>query len=135
MLAFEGDTGPYLLYAVVRIKNIFRKAAETGVLAGEGSSWKQGPIAVNAPAEKTLALALLRYPGVLQSVGTTLDLHRLCQYLFEVAGCFASFYDQCPVLNADDAAVRASRLRLCDLTRRVVEDGLGTLGITAPERM
>ncbi len=135
MLAFEGDTGPYLLYAVVRIKNIFRKAAETGVLAGDGSSWKQGPIGVNAPAEKTLALALLRYPGVLQSVGATLDLHRLCQYLFEVAGCFASFYDQCPVLNADDAAVRASRLRLCDLTRRVVEDGLGTLGITAPERM
>jgi arginyl-tRNA synthetase len=139
MLAFEGDTGPYLLYAVVRIKNIFRKAAESGVCGGVGGgvggATKDAAITIDAPAEKALALALLRYPSVLQSVGATLDLHRLCQYVFEVAGCFASFYDQCPVLNAEDPKVRASRLRLCDLTRRVLEDGLGTLGITAPDRM
>lgn len=131
MLAFEGDTGPYLLYGVVRIKNIFRKAGEAGV----GAAWRATPLSIVEPAEKTLALALLRYPSVLRSTGDTLELHRLCQYSFELAGAFSSFYDKCPVLNAGDSATRDSRLRLCDLTRRVLEDALGCVGITAPERM
>ncbi len=131
MLAFEGDTGPYLLYAVVRIKNIFRKAVGSGL----PTDWRAAPIRIEANAEKSLSLALLRYPSVMQGVGASLELHRLCQYVFEVAGCFASFYDQCPVLNADDPSTKASRLRLCDLTRRVLEDCLASLGISAPERM
>ncbi|MFO0858671.1 MAG: arginine--tRNA ligase [Phycisphaerales bacterium] len=131
MLAFEGDTGPYLLYGVVRIKNIFRKAAEAGV----GNAWAATPLNIAEPAEKALALALLRYPSVLRSTADTIELHRLCQYAFELAGAFSSFYDKCPVLNAGDAKTRDSRLRLCDLTRRVLEDALGCVGITAPERM
>jgi len=129
MLAFEGDTGPYLLYALVRIKNIFRKGKEAGVAAGEA------PFHVREPAEKQLALALLRYPAVIAAAANALEPHRLCQFLYELAGAFAAFYDKCPVLNAPDDATRGARLRLCALTGRVLEDGLAVLGIPAAERM
>lgn len=129
MLAFEGNTGPYLLYAAVRIRNIFRKGGiDPSTLAGVKMS-------LGTPEEKSLALALLRYPGVVRSVAQWLEPHRLCQYLYELAGAFSAFYTQCPVLAAPDATTRASRLRLCAITRRVLEDGLGLLGISAVERM
>ncbi len=131
MLAFEGNTGPYLLYALVRVRSIFRKAAERGVAEG----WRNAPLAIAAPAEKTLALALLRYPGTVRAVGESLEPHRLCQYLFDLAGAFAGFFDACPVLNAPDEAARKSRLRLCDLTGRVLADGLEILGLPTLERM
>ncbi len=67
-------------------------------------------------------------------VATSLEPHRICGYLHELADTFSSFYQACPVLKADDE-LRPSRLRLCDLTRRVLEDGLGLLGIDAPPRM
>jgi arginyl-tRNA synthetase len=131
MLAFEGNTGPYLLYALVRIKSIFRKATERGV----GAGWEKADPSVIAPAEKDLALALLRYPGTIRSVGDALEPHRLCQYLYELAGAFSVFFDQCPVLAAESDALRAGRLRLCALTGRVLEDGLHVLGIPTLERM
>lgn len=131
MLAFEGNTGPYLLYALVRVKSIFRKAAERGV----GAGWEAAPPSVAAPAEKALALALLRYPATLSSVSESLEPHRLCQYLFDLAGAFSVFFDQCPVLAADTPELRSSRLRLTALTGRVLEDGLHVLGIPTLERM
>lgn len=131
MLAFEGNTGPYLLYALVRIKSIFRKAAEQSLDAG----WRESPLTVQAPAEKGLALALLRYPGALNAVADTLAPHKLCQYLYELAGAFSSFNDACHVLRAPDDTTRRARLRLCDLTARVLADGLGVLGIPTLERM
>lgn len=130
MLAFEGNTGPYLLYALVRTKNIFRKAAEKGI----GDGWKTANVSVSEPAEKALALGLLKYPSTVKSVADSLEPHRLCQYLFELAGLFSSFYDQCPVLSSE-GAVRDGRLRLASLTGRVLEDGLGILGIPTLERM
>ena len=129
MLAFEGDTGPYLLYALVRMRSILRKAGARGI------DIASGPLAVDQPAERTLALALLRYPGVLQQVGETLEPHRLCAFLYELASAFSSFFDACPVLAADSDALRASRLRLCLLTERVLADGLETLGIDTVDRM
>jgi arginyl-tRNA synthetase len=132
MVAFEGNTGPYLLNALVRIKSIFRKAAEKGINA----DWKSVPFAPNAPQEKTLALALLRYPGVIDQVAESLEPHRLCGYLYDVASAFATFYEACPVLKDDvSVATRDARLRLCDLTGRILSDGLSTLGIPPLERM
>lgn len=144
MLAFEGDTGPYLLYALVRIKSIFRKAMERGVdvslfaLSNEPGARATGsprpPFAVVEPAEKTLALALLRYPATVRSAAEHLEPHRLCGYLHDLAGAFSGFFQNCPVLPAE-GAVRDARLRLCALTARVLDDGLTTLGIPTVERM
>jgi len=130
MLAFEGNTGPYLLYAYARIQNIFRKAGATG----SGSTWQRAALAITEPSEKSLALALLRYPGAVRAVGESLEPHRLCQYLYELAGAFSTFYDACRVIDAPDE-IRLSRLRLCDLTGRVLADGLHTLGIPTVDRM
>ncbi len=151
MLAFEGNTGPYLLYALVRIRSIFRKAAERGLIRASGPTpTKSGPsnspqpapgqcsdtpYAIREPQEKTLALTLLRYPATVRAVAEALEPHRLCQYLYDLAGAFSSFFDACPVLQAEDAATRNARLRLCDLTARVLADGLSALGIPTVDRM
>ncbi len=127
MLAFEGNTAPYLMYAHARIRSIFRKA---GVEAPRGVD-----IAVSEPAERALALDLLRFGAVLEDVALTLEPHRLCGYLYELAGSFTSFYERCPVLRAESEALRSSRLALCNLTAEVLAKGLGLLGIEAPERM
>lgn len=131
ILAFEGDTGPYLLNALVRIKSIFRNAQERGV----GKAWKVASIRVEHEGEKQLAMALLRYPSVVRAVGEHLEPHRLCQHLLEIANRFSGFYQVCPVLKAEDDTTRDSRLRLCDLTARVLEDGMGVLGLPTLERM
>ncbi|UYV12305.1 MAG: arginine--tRNA ligase [Phycisphaera sp.] len=131
ILAFEGDTGPYLLNALVRIKSIFRNAQERGV----GDGWKDAAICVEHDGEKQLAMALLRYPSVVRAVGEHLEPHRLCQHLLEIANRFSGFYQACPVLKAEDDATRDSRLRLCELTARVLEDGMGVLGLPTLERM
>jgi len=130
MLSFEGNTGPYLLYALVRTKNILRKAIEQG----KGDTWKSSPPAASQPAEKALALALLRYPATIRSVADSLEPHRLVQYLFELSGAFSTFYDQCPVLQSE-GEIRNGRLRLTALTGCVIEDGLNMLGIPTLERM
>ncbi|MFN7613868.1 MAG: arginine--tRNA ligase, partial [Phycisphaerae bacterium] len=133
MLAFEGDTGPYLLYALVRIKNILRKAQDAQ--QGIGDAWKTAPLSMSQPAEKQLALSLLKYPAALAGTAAACEPHRLCQFLYELAGSYASFYDKCPVLAAETPELRNARLRLCALTGRVLEDALSVLGIPAIERM
>ncbi|WP_434043514.1 MULTISPECIES: arginine--tRNA ligase [Sorangium] len=127
MLAFEGNTAPYLMYAHARIRSIFRKG---GVESARGAGFALGD-----PAERALALELLRFGAVLEDVAATLEPHRLCGYLFELAGSFTTFYERCPVLRAESDEVRRSRLALCDLTAEVLAKGLGLLGIEAPERM
>ncbi|MCA3005545.1 MAG: arginine--tRNA ligase [Planctomycetaceae bacterium] len=134
MLAFEGNTGPYLLYAVVRVASIFRKATER-FGAGAVAAAETAPFVLGQPAEKTLALQLLRYGTVVHEVARASEPSRLCAYLYETAGAFSSFFDQCPVLAAPDEATRAARLRLCRLTQRVLSDGLTLLGIPVVERM
>jgi len=131
MLAFEGNTGPYLLYAYARIRNIFRKAAERGVDSG----WSSAPFKVAEPAEKTLALQLIRYNAAVRGVADEMEPHRLCQYLYDLAGAFSTFYDQCPVLQAEQPDKILARLRLCDLTARVLADGLNVLGMPTLDRM
>jgi arginyl-tRNA synthetase len=129
MLAFEGNTGPYLQYAHARIRSIFRRA-EVAVADLSSSS-----IVVTEDAERALVLQLLGLPEVIASVDETLQPHRLCTFVFEVAQAFTTFYEQCPVLRAPDEATRASRLLLCDVTARTIASCLDLLGIEAPERM
>jgi arginyl-tRNA synthetase len=129
MLAFEGNTAPYVMYACARSRSIFRKSGEK-----EGSI-APAEISIAAPEEHALALALLRFGSAVTQVAETLEPHHLCGYLYEVAGLFMSFYDKCPVIKANSDAERRSRLGLCDLTARVLGRGLGLLGIEAPPRM
>ena len=128
MLAFDGNTGPYLQYAHTRIQSIFRRAESAQ------DNWV-GPIVVAEPAEHALVVELLSLADVLADVERSLEFHRLCTYLYGVASAFTTFYEHCPVLRADDESVRASRLALCHLTARTLVLGLEVLGIRAPERM
>ena len=126
MLALQGNTAPYLVYAYARIQSIFRKAE---------SGKRNAEIKLAAPEEQTLAKHLLNFGITLEAVGEEFRPNYLCNYLFELAGKFTSFYENCPVLKADDAATRDSRLALCDLTARVLKQGLETLGIETVEQM
>ena len=125
MVSPTGNTGPYLQYAAARIRSILRKAGST----------PDRPILQTEDAERDLMLALLGFGDVVAGVGASLEPHRLCTYLFDLAQTFTTFYDRCPVLKAPDEEVRGSRLRLCGVTLGVLEQGLALLGITAPERM
>jgi arginyl-tRNA synthetase len=129
MVSPHGNTGPYLQYAAVRLHSIFRSA----VLSPDDAA--AAPIVLGAESERVLALALLEYGEIVAAVGRHLEPHRLCGYLFRLAQAFSVFYENCPVLKADDAAVRSSRLALCAATLRVLVTGLDLLGIESPERM
>jgi arginyl-tRNA synthetase len=127
MLAFEGDTGPYLQYAHARLRSIFRRL---------GAPWSPGgaTFALGTQAERDLALGLLGLPEAFELALNSLQPNRLCNYLFDLAQRLTSFYEACPVLSSE-GAVRAERLALCDLTARTLEIGLSVLGIDAPEQM
>jgi arginyl-tRNA synthetase len=92
-------------------------------------------VAVTADRERALALRLLAFGANLTQLGDTAEPHRLCAYLFDVASLFTAFYEECPVLKAEPASLRASRLALCALTHNVLSTGLGLLGVPMPERM
>jgi arginyl-tRNA synthetase len=129
MIAFEGDTGPYLQYAHARIASILSKSGEAA------DAIARAPLAVAEPAERALALHILRYPQMVLDVGRSLETNRVGLYLRTLAELFNAFYQSCPVLKADDATTRLARLRLCAVTRAVLADGLSLYGIVAPERM
>ena len=128
MLSFEGNTAPYLQYAYTRIRGILRKA-------GVDPATLSATVTVDAPQEKALALHLLRFGEVLEQVARDAYPHQLCTYLYELASLYMAFYEACPVLKADDDALRASRLRLCDGVARTLATGLDLLGIEVMERM
>jgi arginyl-tRNA synthetase len=125
LLATEGNSGPYLMYAHARSRSILRKA---------GASPDPAAAKIEAPEERALAIALLSFGSAVGDVARTLEPHRLCTYLYDLATTFSAFYDRCPVLRAEGPD-RAARLVLCELTARTLALGLGLLGIEAPERM
>jgi arginyl-tRNA synthetase len=127
MISFKGNTGPYLQYATTRIRSIFRRA-------GIDPAGAAGPVKLAEPAERALALRLLGFGAAVRQAGVNAEPHLLANFLFEVASSFTAFYEQCPVLTAP-GAVRDSRLALAALTLRVLDTGLGLLGIPVPERM
>jgi arginyl-tRNA synthetase len=127
MIAFEGDTGPYLQYAHARLRSIFRRL---------NSTWDSPAVSfsLDTPQERDLALGLLGFPEAFESSLASLQPHRLCVYLFDLAQRLTAFYDACPVLTSE-GALRDQRLALCDLAERTLSIGLSVLGIDAPEKM
>ncbi len=128
LLSFQGNTAPYLQNAYVRIRSIFRRAAEQGITE------LPAEVQLTEPAEFALVKKLAQLGETLPGI---LDDHRpniLCNYLFELANAYHSFYEACPVLKATEPA-RSSRLALSEATARTLKHGLGLLGIEVPERM
>ncbi len=128
MLATEGNTAAYLQYAVARCLSILRKGETDGARPS-------AEVSVVEPAERALALALLRLDAAVQAAASDLAPHKLCGHLFGLAQDFTAFWDACPVLKAPDENIRASRLALCRLTAAALALGLDLLGIAAPGRM
>ena len=129
MLALQGNTAPYLLYAYTRLRSIHRKSLEQSAVSGQPSA-----VSLNAPDELALAKQLVNFGLVLEAVAEEYRPNFLCNYLYDLAGVFARFYETCPVLKAEGDE-RATRLLLCDLTGRVLRQGLEVLGIETTEQM
>jgi arginyl-tRNA synthetase len=129
MLAFDGNTAPYLLNAYVRIMAIFRKAAEAGLPVSKEAA------AAKAPEERALAIQVLKFDDAVDQVAKSLEPHRLCTYLYDLASAFHHFYESCPVLAAPDEATKRSRLGLCAIVAEAIKLGLGLLGIGTIDRM
>ncbi|MEY4351795.1 MAG: Arginine--tRNA ligase [Cyanobacteriota bacterium] len=129
MLALQGNTAPYLLYAVVRLAGIVRRGGEAAAAEAVPD-----PLVFSDPLEWALVRELLKFDSVILEVEEDLLPNRLCSYLFELSQCFNRFYDQVPVLKAE-AAERGSRLALCRLCAETLKLGLGLLGIPTLSRM
>ena len=128
MLSFEGNTAPYLLYAYTRVSSIFAKA-------GVAADALEGEISLNSEQEKALGNKLMQFNDAVNNVAAKGLPHVMCSYLFELAGAFSSFYEACPILIAEDQAVKNSRLKLAALTAKTLQQGLSLLGIKTLERM
>ena len=128
MLSFEGNTAPYMQYAYARVSSIFGKAGMT-------TDDVSGAVTLAEPAERILGVKLAQFPETVHTVAAECLPNVLCAYLYDLAGAFMSFYEACPVLKADDAATRASRLVLCKLTAHTIKTGLDLLGIETIEQM
>ncbi|MEC7544134.1 MAG: arginine--tRNA ligase [Candidatus Thermoplasmatota archaeon] len=127
MLSFEGDTAPYLQYAHARIKSIFERV--------DSDDWKSSPIQIMNEYESRLTRSIVSFSDAVESAATDLMPNRICIHLHEIASSFGSFYENCPVLNAEEIPIKNSRLLLCDTTARILFTGLELLGIDAPNRM
>ena len=131
MLAMNGNTATYLQYAYARIQSIFSKGE-----IDPRTLRKQPPeLVLNHPAERGLGVRILRLPEVLELAAAELKPNILTDYLFDLANAFSTFFEECPVLKAESAARRDSRLAICDLTAQTLKFGLELLGIEVIDRM
>ncbi len=131
--SFEGNTGPYILYTIVRIKSILRR-----YLGEAGDAKDLSSLTILPPlsdAEKALGLALTRFAPAVLSAGADRAPHRICNYIYELANEFNRFYHETPILTENQPAQRDSYIALIDLTKRILECGIDLLGFEAPERM
>lgn len=125
MLAFEGNTAPYLQYAYTRVQSVFRKTEDYDASA---------PVVITEPAEKQLSVALAQFEDTVKAVAESGYPHYLCQYLYQLATLFSRFYEACPILKSE-GEVRASRLQLAALTAKTLKSGLDLLGIEVLDAM
>jgi arginyl-tRNA synthetase len=128
--SFEGNTGPYILYTIVRIKSILNKYAQAGhdrngLVVGEAHS----------DSEKALQLALAQFNGVVEAAFAELAPHRVCAYVYDLANALNHFYHETKILSEEDEALQRSYIALLDLTRGVLESAIDVLGFSAPDRM
>ena len=131
MLAMNGNTATYMQYAYARVRSIFRKGdVDVAALRSSGAA-----IILGTPPERALAVELLRFGEAIELTMKDYRPNQLTAYLFELAGCYSTFFEYCPVLKADSQQLRRSRLLLCDLTARTIERGLDLLGISVVEKM
>lgn len=129
MLSFDGATAPYLQYAYTRVKSIFAKA-------GIDINQVTGPINIGQEQERVLAIKLLQFEDILDMVTAEAHPHVLCQYLYELASAFMSFYEACPILKSDvSESTKISRLAIARWTAKVIQQGLDLLGIATTEKM
>ncbi|HIC1473746.1 arginine--tRNA ligase [Klebsiella variicola] len=129
MLAFEGNTAPYMQYAYTRVLSVFRKA---GI---DENAMNDAPVAIAEDREAQLAARLLQFEETLSVVAREGTPHVMCAYLYDLAGLFSGFYEHCPILSAESEETRNSRLKLALLTAKTLKLGLDTLGIETVERM
>jgi arginyl-tRNA synthetase len=132
MVALEGNTSAYVQYSYARTRSILRRAVEGGIAE---TQWAAAPILIEAPAERALAIQIARFEDTLQFAMNDFLPNAITEYLFDTAKIFGTFFDQCPVLKADTEERKLSRLKLSELTGRVLQRGLGLLGIGTVERM
>lgn len=128
--SFEGNTGPYILYTIVRIKSILNKYVQSGhdlngIYVGEAHS----------ESEKALQLELAKFNGVVESAFAELAPHRICAYIYDLSNALNHFYHETKILAETDPALQRSYIALLDLTRGVLEVSIDILGFSAPERM
>jgi arginyl-tRNA synthetase len=136
LLAFDGNTAPYLQNAYVRIRAIFRKGGQAAVEeAFQKAHAPDFTLLLKEPAELALSRKLLDFADSVHMAAEEYRPHYLCLYLFELATLFHKFYEACPVLIAEEEGVRISRLMLCDLTAQTLRQGLNLLGIDVVEQM
>ena len=126
----EGNTGPYILYTIVRIKSILKKYEEQG-----GQADGADILAYENESEKALMRELARFNSVMENACEELAPHKICAYIYDLANAFNKFYHETSILGTEEEAQKKSRIRLLILTRRVLEVCIGLLGFEAPERM
>lgn len=128
MLSFEGNTAPYLLYAYTRIHSLFLKA-------NMDVTKIKGDIVLQGGNDISLAKQITLFPEAIDTAALKATPHLLCNYLYDLAGIFSSFYESCPILNQEDEVLKVSRLKLAHITSRILKLGLSLLGIKTLKRM
>lgn len=128
--SFEGDTGPYLLYTIVRIKSILNKYKEQG--GDVETAQLQAPV---SQSEKELMMEIAKFNAVMENAGAELAPHKICAYIYDLANAFNHFYHETKILTEENAERKAGWIALLKITRDVMETCIDVLGFSAPERM
>ncbi|MDY5884355.1 MAG: DALR anticodon-binding domain-containing protein, partial [Roseburia sp.] len=127
--SFEGNTGPYILYTIVRIKSILKKYYALGKQV-------EGQITgAHSPSEKNLMLELSKFNAVMENALEEIAPHKICSYIYDLANAFNSFYHGTKIMAEEDELVQASYIKLLELTKSILETCIDVLGFSAPERM
>ena len=129
-ISFEGNTGPYILYTIVRMKSILKKYAES-----QRSAAGKEILQAHSASEKDLMLELAKFNSVMETAFGELAPHKICSYIYDLANAFNRFYHETKIMTEEDAEVQASYIRLLELTKDILETCIDVLGFSAPERM